>query len=222
MQSWFYRFENENFILPVVENACFRKILKMKTIKILFTVLAVAVVAIANAVEKPRLNFVPLNADQAIVSISNEKEALMELSILSEDGEIVYFKQSAKPLSSYKKVFDFEELENGNYVMNLNVNGTRMSREFGVASNEITIGELKLRIDPYFDFTDNALKLSYLNHDNENMKLTIYGKQGVLYQSELGNDFSITTGYDLTKLAEGSYEVVLSSGQNEFTYSLVR
>lgn len=194
----------------------------MKTIKFLFTVLAVAVVAIATAVEKPKLNVIPLTADRAIVSVQNGKEALMELSIESVEGEIVYFKQSAKPLSSYKKIFDFEDLKNGSYVMSLNVNGTRLSKEFDVTSNEITIGKSKLRFDPYFNYTDNVLKLSYLNHDNENMKLAIYDKYGVLYESKLGKDFSISTGYDLTKLEEGNYQVILSSLNKEFTYSIVK
>lgn len=194
----------------------------MKTIKLLFAVLAGVVVATATAVEKPKLNVIPLTANRAIVSIQNEKEALIELSIKSENGELVYFKQSNKPLSSYQKIFDFEELKNGSYVMNLNVNGTRLSRDFDVASNEITIGESKMRFDPYFNYADNVLKLSYLNYDNENMKLTIYGKDGVLFESKLGKDFNISAGYDLAKLAEGSYKVILSSLNNDFSYSIVK
>ena len=53
----------------------------MKTIKLLTTMSAVAVVAIATAVEKPKMNVIPLTADRAVVSITNENPAFFEVSI---------------------------------------------------------------------------------------------------------------------------------------------
>jgi hypothetical protein len=44
----------------------------------------------------------------------------------------------------------------------------------------------------------------------------------LVYESKLGRDFNITTGYDLSKLESGSYRVVLSSYNDEFTYDLVK
>lgn len=189
----------------------------MKTI---ITVMAVAIVAIATAVEKPKMNVVPLTADRAVVSIQNETAAMFKLSIYAENGDLVYYKQSAKPLNNYQKVFDFKNLENGIYTMNLKVNDTRVSKEFAVASNEITIGESKFRFDPYFNFSDEVLKLSYLNFDSESFSLSIYNEEGVVYQTKLGNDFALTTGYDLSALSSGKYEVVMSSLSNEFSFNL--
>jgi hypothetical protein len=194
----------------------------MKTIKLLSTVLAVAIVAIATAVEKPKMNVVPLTADRAIVSIQNENAALLELSIHAENGELVYYKQSTNPLSSYQKVFDFEKLENGKYTMDLKVNDTRLSKEFEIASKEISVGESKLRFDPYFNFADEVLKFSYLNFDQENFSLNIYDEQGLVYESKLGKDFNISSGYNLSSLSAGKYNVVLSSNNAEFAYSLVK
>ncbi|MCK3683539.1 hypothetical protein [Maribellus sp. YY47] len=194
----------------------------MKTIKFLFTVLAVAIVAVASAVEKPKMDVVPLTPDRAVVSILNNKEAMFELSIKAENGELVYYKQSAKPLNSYQKVFDFTELTDGKYTMNLKVNDTRLSKEFEVASNGISVGESKLRFDPYFAYADDVLKLSYLNFDQEHMSLNIYNENGLVYQSKLGKEFNMVNGYDLSALEKGKYEVVLSSSNNEYTYSLVK
>ncbi len=192
----------------------------MKTIKLLFTVLAVAVVAIASAVEKPKMNVVPLTANRAVVSIQNENEALFQLSIYAENGDLVYYKQTAKPLNSYQKVFDFKQLDHGNYTMNLKVNDTRLSKEFEVSSRGIAIGESKLRFDPYFAYNNNVLKMSYLNFDAENLSLSIYDEKGLVFESKLGKDFSLSTGYDLSSLSAGKYDVVLSSHSDEFTYSL--
>ncbi|KJF42995.1 hypothetical protein LH29_16535 [Draconibacterium sediminis] len=192
----------------------------MKTIKLLSTVLAVAIVAVATAVEKPKMSVTPMSADKAVVTIMNENASLFELSIHAEDGELVYYKQTTKPLTSYQKIYDFKNLENGNYTMNLRVNDTRLIKDIEVASNGIFVGESKLRIDPFFAFADGILKMSYLNFDEEKLSLNIYDENGLVYQSDLGKEFNVASGYDLSALRAGKYEVILSSYNNEFTFSL--
>ena len=194
----------------------------MKTIKLLSTVLAVAIVAVATAVEKPKMSVTPLSADRAVITIQNENASLFELSIHAEDGELVYYKQTTKPLSSYQKIYDFKNLENGNYTMDLRINDTRLLKDFEVASKGISVGESKLRIDPYFAFADDVLKLSYLNFDQESLSLNIYDEDGLVYKTSLGKDFNVASGYDLSALKEGKYEVILSSLNNDFSYSLVK
>jgi len=199
-----------------------KKLNAMKTIKFLSTVVAVAIVAVASAVEKPKMNVIPLTADRAIVSITNENAAYFELSVVSEKGEMVYYKQSNKPLTDYQKIFDFAGLQDGNYVLNLKVNDTKLSREIEIANQGINVGESKLKFDPYFDFKNNELKFSYLNFEKENLTLAIYDDNGLVFQSKLGNNFSVSSGYDLSKLNAGSYNVVLSSPSNEYAFSLVK
>jgi len=192
----------------------------MKTLKILFTLMAAAIVAIASAVERPQMNVIPLTADRAVVSIQNEKPAYFELSVTAVNGDVVYYKQSSKALSNYQKIFDFENLENGSYILSLKINDTKLSRNLEVASSEIKVGESELRFDPYFSFSDNVLKFSYLNFDQEKFRLNIFDDNGLVYQSVLGNELTMTSGYDLSKLDAGNYRVVLSSFNNEFSYSL--
>lgn len=194
----------------------------MKTIKLVFTVMAVAVAAIVTGVEKPKMNVIPVTTDRAMVSIENENPAQFEVSIEAENGDLVYYKQSENPITDYRKVFDFTDLEAGNYVLNLKVNDTSVSNEFSVSHKGIVIGEKKMRYAPYFNYKEDVLQLSYLNFDKEPLKLKFYDENGLVYQTELGRDFNIATGYDLSKLENGSYTVVLSSFDNEFTYNLVK
>lgn len=155
-----------------------------------------------------------------MVSIQNDNAAKFELSIHAENGDLVYYKQSTKALSSYKKVFDFKGLVNGNYSMKLKVNDTSLTKEFQVASNGIQVGESKLRFDPYFAYNEDVLKVSFLNFDKEYFSLDIYDENGLVYQSRLGKDFNMSSGYDLSRLSSGKYEVVLSSMGTEFSYNL--
>lgn len=192
----------------------------MKTIKFLSTVLAVSIVAIATAVEKPKMNVVTLSGDRAVISIQNEAAALFELSIHAENGTLVYYKKTTQPLSNYQKIYDFKNLENGNYTMDVRVNDTRVLKNFEVASGGISVGESKLRFDPYFAYSDDVLKLTYLNFDQERINLNIFDEDGLVFSTNLGKDFSIASGYDLSALGEGKYEVVLTSLNNDFSFSL--
>lgn len=194
----------------------------MKTITLAFTVAALATATIATAVEKPKMNVVPINSERAIVSVTNENPAIFEVSIEAENGDMVYYKQTSEPVTDFKQVYDFKNLADGKYVLNLQVNDTKVMNAFQVSGKGIEVGESKVRFAPYFDYKNNELKLSYLNFDQENLKLYFYNNEGLVYESKLGRDFNITTGYDLSGLKNGNYRVVLSSFNNEFTYSLVK
>lgn len=192
----------------------------MKTIRLLFTVSAVAIAAIVTAVEKPKMDVIPLNANQAIVSVTNENPALFEMSIETNNGDLVYYKQTTKISTEYKKTFDFANLQNGSYILKLKVNDTRVYREFEVNNNEIVVGDSKMKFDPYFSFKNNELKFSYLNFDQENFNVSIYNENELFFNKKLGKDFAIQEGFNLSKLEKGNYTVVLSSLSNEYVYTL--
>lgn len=194
----------------------------MNTIRVILTVVAATIALCANSFEKPKLMLVPLTSDRAIVSIKNTYPTPLEFSIRTESGEEVYHKKSEEPVSSFKKIFDFEELANGKYTLNLKVDNKSLTREFEIEPEEIHIGTSKFRFDPYFVFVNDVLKFSYLNVDGEKLKLNIYGQGKLLFTSDLGSNVDVSSGYDLSGLEPGSYEVVLSSLENEFNYNLTK
>ena len=105
--------------------------------------------------------------------------------------------------------------------MNLRVKDTLLFKEFEVTSKGISFDEeSKLRFDPYFNYADNILKVSYLNFDGDNLTLNFYDKNGLIYQSDIGKRFDVQSGYDLSALDSGNYEVILSSRNNEFKFSI--
>ena len=194
----------------------------MKTIKLLTTLTAVAIVAIATAVEKPKMDVIPLTADRAIVSVTNENPALFEMSIETLDGSLVFYKLTTDASTQYQQVFDFANLEKGKYMLNLKVNDTKVIREFEVTSKNIHVGESKLRFDPYFSFKNDMLKFSYLNFDQENYSLYIYNNEGLIFQKKIGKDFTLENGFNPLQIESGNYKVVLSSRNNEFAINIVK
>lgn len=194
----------------------------MKTRKFLCTVTAVAIAAIATAVERPKMDVIPLNADQAKISVTNENPAIFEMSVETQGGELVYYKQTTTASTEYQKIFDFAGLENGKYVLNLKVNDTNVIRDFEVCNDKIVVGDSKMRFDPYFSFEGNVLKFSYLNFDQENYTVYFYNNDGMIFSKRIGKDFSLQKGFDLSGLEKGNYHVVFSSLANEYVYNIVK
>jgi hypothetical protein len=82
------------------------------------------------------------------------------------------------------------------------------------------VGESKMKYAPHFDYSSDILKLSYLNFDEENVKFKIYSNGELVFESKLGNEFVLTTGYDLSKLEKGKYQVELASLNQQFMYDI--
>lgn len=185
--------------------------------------LAITLVIASNAlaVEIPQMNLIPIAADKAIVAFANNKPSKFELTVQTADGDIVYYKQTTKAATAYKTLFDFGNLENGNYLLNVKMGNKEIKRTFSVSNSGIRVGKSQLRFDPHFNFADNQLKFSFLNFEKESFGLYIYNQdQELVYKSKLGSDFAMTSGLDLGKLEEGNYEVLLKSYNQEFSYRL--
>ncbi len=194
----------------------------MKTIKLSLAAVLFIVAIAATAVERPKVNILPLKDEQALITVVNEKAAYFELGIYTANGEMVYYKQTNEQLKDYSKVYDFKNLAKGKYVLSLRINDTQVTNDFEVSGNQVKIGQKKITYDPYFSFENNELKLSYLNFEQQNLKLYIYGRNGLVYEKSLGRDFSIIKGLDLSKLEKGSYNIVLNTPGKEFSYNVVK
>ena len=63
------------------------------------------------------------------------------------------------------------------------------------------------------------LKFSYLNFAENAVSLKIYNEGEAIYESELGKDFSLTKGFDLSGLDYGDYYLVLNTKDESFGYN---
>jgi hypothetical protein len=191
----------------------------MKTISKL--TMLFAFVAFANTLMAGgnlKVNIVPLNSEKAVVAISTTDAANLQISIENENGEKVYYKETDAENNGYNKVFDFSNLEAGNYKLLVSTNGLSSERPFSIDKKNIAVGKEKNLMEPYFSYTEGALKMSYLNFPEENVNLNLYTNNDLVYSKTIGKKFSIVEGYDLSKLEKGKYTAVLSSRSSLYSY----
>jgi len=196
----------------------------MKTIKSFSKVtMLLAFVAFANtlmAAGNLRLNILPLNSERAVVAITNNEAANFQISIEDKKGEKIFYKETRSDNNDYRKIYDFSELENGEYKMTVTINGDTAERTFNINDSNITVSKEKKIEEPYFSYIDGVLKVSYLNFSEEKLNLNFYKDNELVYSKSLGNKFNVIEGYDLSKLEEGVYSVVLSGNDRTFTYGV--
>ncbi len=192
----------------------------MKTIKFSLTIIAVALVFAATAVEKPTVNVISLNDEKALIAAQNENPAYFELSIVAKNGDLVYYKESANEITNLRQVIDYSDMDNGTYTLKLKVNDTYVSKDFEISDKGMIAGESKMEYAPYFAYNDDLLKFSFLNFDRQNVNFKIYNDGDLVFENKLGNNFVLTNGYDLSNLEKGKYQVELSTPNNYFTYNI--
>jgi len=192
----------------------------MKTKQFLSVLVLVAVVGIATAVEKPKMNVIRLSDETALIAVANENPAYFELSIKAENGDMVYYKESDKEITNLRQIIDYSNLSSGSYSLKLKVNDTFLSTDFEIDNKGMKVGETKMSYAPHFNFSGDVLKFSYLNFDKEYVKFKIYSNGEMVFENKLGNDFVLNAGYDLSKLEAGKYEVELTSMNNQFSYNI--
>jgi hypothetical protein len=196
----------------------------MKTIKSISKVaMLFAFVAFANTLMASgnlKVNILPLTADKAVVAISNTAASNFQISIENDKGECVYYKETGADSKDYRKIFDFSELEQGDYKLSVSIDGFSSERQFKIGNENIAVGKETSIAKPYFAYSNNILKISYLNFSEENTNVNIFDRNDLVYSKEVGKKFNVIEGFDLSKLAKGDYSVVLTSGNTDYKYDV--
>ena len=97
--------------------------------------------------------------------------------------------------------------------------------ENGTASTFFTVKEKRfvnkdtLEVKPFVSVENDVVKISYLNHTLKNVEFTLENEDGIIYNKSLGNEFSISAGFDIRKLAKGDYAIKILNGDKKYSYA---
>lgn len=193
----------------------------MKTKSLLLTAMAVFVAATGFATQLPTMNVIPVQNEKALVAFETMSPANFELSLKNQRGETIYYKKSEEPVQSYRLVFDLQELEDGNYHVNLNHGNCTLDRLITISNGtNLKVGEEIRMFSPYYKFENNTLQISYLNNSQKNVFLNIFRDGQHITGKKLGKEMCIQKALDFSKLEKGTYNVVLSNNSNEFQFTV--
>lgn len=193
----------------------------MKTRNFVLTALALIVATTVSATKIPTLSVIPVDNQKALVAFETASPAAVELFLKNNAGEILYYKKSETPVDNMRMVFDFQELKDGIYDICLDFDNCKINREVTISKHHLeSVGEQNRTFGPYCKFEDNLLKVSYLNTNQKHVLMNIYHEGQYVAGRKLGKEMCIQKVFDLSKLESGQYEIVLSSSNDEYLFTV--
>lgn len=169
-----------------------------------------------------KFDITPLEAAKVLISINAEQSSRPSLTIVNESGRTIYNKKCKTAEYGTKQIFNFSKLENGNYEVRLTAGNTTLKNEVSIEDGVVTIKAQNKEIEPHFAFQDNLVKISYLNFEKSNVKAFVYKKGTLIHKAELGNDFMINKGLNISNLENGYYDLCLTNGDQNYWFSMKR
>ena len=182
----------------------------MKTKNWIIIVLAILIVSTGFATEIPNMNVSTTKSMETRISFESDKAWPIELTIMSDDDAILYYWKSETPKEKHNQVFDFSNVKYGKYKVCLNYGDRGMYSELSVTREGVFPGPVVQLHSPFFSYSDDKLKLSFLNSGKENVDLKIYQDGDFVAGARLGKKLDIRKIIDFSHLEKGDYDVVLS------------
>ena len=143
---------------------------------------------------------------------------LAELTIFDENGYQL-FKERVNKRFDFRQVFDLSKLPDGTYAFEIE-SGNRIKRySFEIAVDMVKIDpECKTIYKPMIIQNDEMLDISVLNADGGKVNVALYAPNGErLVDDQVSGLQSVGKRFDLSKLASGTYRVVIDKDNRSFT-----
>ncbi len=193
----------------------------MKTKQFVLALLSLVLTISTGATKIPKMNILALDDSKALISAETDPTVSSEILIEAENGQTVYYKMS-KASNVFKSIFDLSNLKDGTYTVKITTGAVSAKRSVEVRNGEFAVNDIKIQVEPYFTCDGNLLKVSYLNFDEDNVSLLIYNGSQLVFQSDLGQEFNIQKGFDISHMVTGNYSVVLAGTGEDYNYRINR
>ncbi len=195
----------------------------MKNLKTILAGLALVLISgAAWATGNMKVNIVSTENNRTTVQIINVADSFYELELQNEYGDVVFYKRTKTSVTNYSKQYDFSKLDDGNYKLTVQGTDEKMENNLSIKKGQVEVLNQTKEIEPFFALNDNRLELSWLNFEQENLRILIYDKSNLLFEKKLEPNFAVNYALDLSKLKSGNYDAVLVTEDSYFEYQVTK
>ena len=167
------------------------------------------------------MNVIVIDDSKTLVAAVTNPDVASEVSVIAEDGRIVYYKKS-KAAAQFKSILDLSELTDGRYTVKLKTGKFYTQRQLELNQSKVKVIKIKSEPDPVFSYDGDMLKLSYLNLNQNDLSISVYNGNKLVFQSGLGNKLSIQRAFDVSKMVKGEFDFVLVGPNQTYSYKIIR
>jgi hypothetical protein len=195
----------------------------MKTTKSIFGTMAMSIVAMfltANLFADVYLYVRPLEASKkALVELSIPIRNEVSIYVFDNKGELIHH-ENIKKGSSYKRIYDFSEVETGRYTIISDSKYLKVTKKINVNENSIDVVSTEYVHRPVFTVKDDVLSINYLNTTQSDVKISIEDSDKIYYKGNMSSGAVFKKSFDLKKLLPGKYTVLCEVDGYKFAYDI--
>lgn len=187
----------------------------MKTIKRTVLVVVLMFGTLVNYANNTE-NRNELNAKKVKIVFNGTKKG-HQLSVKDNDGVILYT-ENVKSDGNLTKVFNFDELNDGNYTLELEKDFQIVIKPLKIENNKVIFNkaEEKVIFKPVIRKEHNKLMISKIDFDKKPLEVTLYFNDEIIYSETLEGASIINRVYKLDETVKGDYRVVISNNNRNF------
>lgn len=203
-----------------IYNSKFKIMKTITTLSFLFVTILLSNVSMATGNFKVSLT--ARNEGKALLSVTNDSEQIYEIKISDSEGNMIYSYETEDSNANFNQTLNFSKLEHGLYKMNVKMEGAQYEKYLTVNQEGVSVEKSTKKTAPVFQFKNNVIAVSHLNHGLEKVSAHIYQDGVLIWEKDMENGFSINKGIDISKLDRGNYNLILLSGNDVYEYQVSR
>jgi len=198
-------------------------------LKVMRTIISVSLLVAAAFISEQsyasggfRVNLLTGTEKKNLLEISDNADKKYEISVYDASGEVIFNQKTLGEQQNFNRIYDLSKLDYGVYKVEVQTDGESNEQFVTIGKKGIEVGKTTKKIEPFFSFKDNKLVLSYLNFSGDKISLNLYDSNGLVWSKEIGKDYNLQKVFDLSKLENGDFKVVLDSDDQSYEYDLTK
>lgn len=162
------------------------------------------------------LSFRYLTCTRASIVYTSYNEGRCTLTVETKDGKEVLYSENVRTMGKSGRVFDFLNLEDGDYKVVARKNGNKMERSFSIKNGELIYGG-RVVVDPIFIASGNRAIIELPNEHGKDVVVKVFDAKGEELYSAIENK-QIRKNFEFSKVEAGDYVVYVDVDGDDYEF----
>ncbi len=162
------------------------------------------------------LSFRYLTCTRASIVYTSNTEGKCSLTIETKDGKEVLYSENVRTIGKSGRVFDFLNLEDGEYKVVARKNGNKMERPFNIKNGELIYGG-RVVVDPIFIASGTRAIIELPNEHGKDVVVKIFDAKGEELYSAIENKV-VRKNFEFSKVEAGDYVVYVDVEGDDYQF----
>lgn len=181
---------------------------------LLFTVFVLFAMTLQASIEP---TVTTLSNKSIKISFDHAESKAIEVSLLNEAGQLLY-SDSFDATSEKGKILNLRNLPNGKYSIQIESNQIIAESAIMITNELAIVSDRDMTYKPQIEISDKYVSFNILSLGKEiNATFIDENHNDVLLNESYENNSTLSKVYDISKLAQGNYTVIITVG-NHATY----